>query len=281
MVKLLILSDLHLECADFAPAPDALRACDVVVLAGDIHPGVEGIRWARQSFADKPVVYVAGNHEYFGGDWNLALKLMRSAAKECEVHFLEDEAVNVAGIRFLGCTLWSDFEYFGQGVMRKMMSHAERNHPDYREITVTGDGHLQALSGQLTLARHQASCAWLERELPKGDPSTTVVVTHHYPNKRSTAPIFSSDALTAAFGSHISLDLMMQTRLWIHGHTHWPLNYRLGDSRSPVRVVCNPRGYPYEWQSNESENPAFDPCLLLERLPDGDWSVVSLRGAVE
>lgn len=273
MVKLLVLSDLHLECAGFAPDLDVVRACDVVVLAGDIHPGVEGMRWARASFPRKPVVYVAGNHEYFGGDWNLGLELMRSAARECDVHFLENDTVTIAGIRFLGCTLWSDFEYFGQYVLRKMMCYAEQNHPDYQEVTVSEDGHTRALSGQLTLARRRASCAWLEQELPKGDPSTTVVMTHHYPNRRSTAPVFSNDALTAAFGSHISLGLMLRTRLWIHGHTHWPSNYRLGDSRRQVRVVCNPRGYPYAWLSNEWENPAFDPCLLLERQAGGDWGV--------
>ena len=55
-MKLLIYSDLHLENSAFEPDPDAVRAADVVVLAGDIHPGSDGVIWARQTFPDKPVV---------------------------------------------------------------------------------------------------------------------------------------------------------------------------------------------------------------------------------
>ena len=63
-LKLLVLSDLHLEFAPFMPAPAAVDAADVVVLAGDICNGTKAIPWARQAFGSKPVVYVAGNHEF-------------------------------------------------------------------------------------------------------------------------------------------------------------------------------------------------------------------------
>lgn len=65
-MKLLVLSDLHVEFAPFVPDRSAMSAADVVVLAADIHTGVQVMAWARQSFADKPIIYVAGNHEFYG-----------------------------------------------------------------------------------------------------------------------------------------------------------------------------------------------------------------------
>lgn len=49
-MKLLVLSDLHVEFAPFAPDSQAMTAADVVVLAGDIHKGAQGMAWARQTF---------------------------------------------------------------------------------------------------------------------------------------------------------------------------------------------------------------------------------------
>lgn len=276
MVKLYVLSDLHLENAGFAPDPVVVRAADVVVLAGDIHPGVEGIAWARATFPDKPIVYVAGNHEFYGGDWDEVLEQMHQAAKTHDIHFLENNTTTVAGIRFLGCTLWTDFAYFGEPLKDQMMGHAARYLTDYQEIRANGLGyewgHTSALTPRMALERHIRSRTWLAAELSSGDPAHTVVVTHHLPHKHSVAPKYASDGLTPAFASNLPVDLMVQAKLWIHGHSHSSCNYRLGDSRRHVRVVCNPRGYPFGWLPNEWENPLFDPDLLLALLPTGDWA---------
>jgi predicted phosphodiesterase len=89
-MKLYILSDLHCEFAHFEPDPMAVARADVVVLAGDIDVGVAGIEWAAQAFKAKPVVYVCGNHEFYGHHWEDTLVRMRAAADRCGVYFLED-----------------------------------------------------------------------------------------------------------------------------------------------------------------------------------------------
>lgn len=272
MVKLLIYSDLHLENSAFLADPDAVRAADVVVLAGDIHPGVDGVIWARKSFRDKPVVYVAGNHEFWGGEWDRTLDEIRAAAQNQDVMFLEDSSVEVGGVRFLGCTLWSDFNYFGVDKQKAMRADAERNYPDYSMIHADVDQVRGCLTTELSIARHQTSLAWLSKELSKGDPRNTVVVTHHFPNRNSCPVQYSNDAMTAAYGSHIDTDLMRQAGLWIHGHTHTSQNYRIGDSKRYVRVVCNPRGYVLGWFTNEWENERFNPAYLVEQTPDGNWA---------
>ena len=112
-VRLHVLSDPHLELLDghesVAPRTDA----DVVILAGDIHHGVRGLTWARKQFPEQEVIYIAGNHEYYGQVWAALLPQFRRKAKELGIHFLDNDAVELAGVRFLGTTLWTDFDLHG------------------------------------------------------------------------------------------------------------------------------------------------------------------------
>lgn len=282
-MKLLVLSDLHVEFAPFAPDVAATQAADVVVLAGDIHKGLLGMAWARLTFPDKPIIYVAGNHEFYRQHWNRHLTQLRMEADFHSIHFLENDSVTIDGIRFLGATLWTNFEYFGKSRRSHMMNLATNSMNDFRLIeadplTMTLDNMArteaendkqndrirQILSPAHTVLRHRESLAWLQTELENGDPVKTIVVTHHYPNIHSTAKQYVQDPLTAAFGSKLKLNILTQARLWIHGHTHDSCDYRLGDSKRAVRVVCNPRGYPLAWLKDGFENLAFNPGLLVE-----------------
>jgi Icc-related predicted phosphoesterase len=123
---------------------------------------------------------------------------------------------------------------------------------------------IHKLTPMHTVLRHQQSLAWLQAELKRGDSAKTVVVTHNYPHKNSTARRWTNEPLTAAFGSKLSTDILTSASLWIHGHTHNSCGYRIGDSKRSVRVACNPRGYPVGWLKNEFENPAFKPGLLVQ-----------------
>ncbi len=267
-MKLLIQSDLHVEFAPFVPDPVATAAADVVVLAGDIHKGCQAVRWARETFSDKPVVLVAGNHELYDGHWERTLDEIREAALREQVHFLENDAVSIGGVQFLGTTLWTDFEYFGVDTVPRAMAEAQRFMADYRTI--------EGCTPKATVVRHRASRAWLEAELAKpGSPGDRVVVSHHYPRKRSTAPQYQNDLCTAAFGSELPAELLDQTGLWIHGHTHSSFQYRVGR----CRVVCNPRGYPLGWLAGEYENRDFNPRLLVEQTADGRWVSIDTSGA--
>ena len=273
-MKLLVLSDLHLEFAAFAPDPAAVAAADVVVLAGDIHQGSQGIEWGRRAFPDKPIVYVAGNHEFYGQHWTQLLDALRLQAEVHGVHFLENDSVTIQGTRFLGCSLWTDFEFFGLSRRSQMMRAAERGLNDFRRIEaepllaermiVASRQSKTRLTATHTLRRHQDSLAWLKAELLQCEPDNTVVVTHHYPHQNSTHPRWAQDDLTAIFGSKLPHEILLGASLWIHGHSHDSCNYRIGDSRRAVRVFCNPRGYPLGWHATAFENAGFDPGLLLE-----------------
>lgn len=269
-MKLHILSDLHLELFGFNPDAAAVDRADVVVLAGDIHKGVNGISWARQTFPNKPVIYVVGNHEFYDHFWPRLNDDLREEARRHEVYFLENEAVEVGDLRFLGCTLWTDFELFGHSRKSQNMRLADAEMLDYKRIdprASPGEKYFR-LTARHTLERHQASLAWLKEELPKGDPEKTVVVTHHFPNKNSCVPKWQKDPMSSAFGSHLDAGVLLGAGLWIHGHTHESVDYtihsEISGSTRTARVVCNPRGYPPSYERNTWENARFNPALLVE-----------------
>jgi predicted phosphodiesterase len=276
-MRLRILSDLHVEEAAFEPDP---VAADLVVLAGDIHNGAQALRWARQAFPRDEILMVAGNHEYYDGEYLSTLEEMRNEARQCGVRLLENEAVVIDGVRFLGCTLWTDFRLFEQPGRPLQLSpeqafeQSRRMIPDFRAIRHAHNGLQSALSLSDWTALHAASRAWLTGELRRPWQGPTVVVTHHLPSWHSVHPDFVAFPSNVGFASDLD-HLVGQARLWIHGHTHTTQRYRIGS----CEVVCNPRGYPRKRPLQHSpdralaervaaapvfENPAFDPHLVVE-----------------
>jgi Icc-related predicted phosphoesterase len=280
-MKLHILSDLHLEFADFQFDEAAIDAANVIILAGDIAKGVDGIGWTRHWIPKKPIIYVPGNHELYDGHWTQTIEDMRATADAHGVHFLENDSVIINGVRFLGATLWTDFEFFQFENFSYSMRCAEKGINDYQLIEVDAGAGAESksvhprLTAKMTLERHQASRHWLERELADGDRDKTVVITHHLPHSNSVAPVYKRDWLTAAFASHLPPDLISQSRLWIHGHTHSSSDYRIRGASGEARVICNPRGYPLRRQPPAFENADFNGALVIDLFaPDHSYTSV-------
>ena len=258
-MRILVLSDLHLERAPFEPVePEA----DVVVLAGDIHNGARAVYWAREAFPSHPVVQVAGNHEFYDSEHGAALDALRRAALDAEVCFLENESVTLEGVRFLGCTLWSDFRLFearGRPLeipAARAMEANRRLIADYRAIGVEAPEGLRRFDPSDAARLHADSAAWLDASLARAFDGPTVVVTHHLPSWRSVHPGYAAWVSNASFASDLD-HLVARSDWWIHGHTHASGRYRLGRAE----VACNPRGYP---RAPGFENPRFEPGFCLE-----------------
>lgn len=246
-MKLHVLSDLHIEFGPFDPPP---TSADVVVLAGDTHLGVKGITWALEHFSAQ-VIYVAGNHEHYKQHLGRNLQRMRDAAKGTNVHFLENDAVTIGNMTFAGCTLWTDFDAFGN--RETAQQRAAEVMADYRVIKTAS---YRALRPYETAQIHARSVAWLAEELDRRRDEKIIVVTHHAPSLKSIPHRFRYDPLLASFSS--DLDHLVEeysAPLWIHGHTHDSFDYRIGRTR----VIANPRGYV-----GVEPNPRFDPGLTIE-----------------
>jgi predicted phosphodiesterase len=254
-VRLYILSDLHLERQSFTPLPvDA----DIIVLAGDIAVGTDGVEWARRWARGRPVLYVVGNHEFYGHAVAGLIDDLRRSAAGSSVHVLENDEVVIDGVRFLGCTLWSDFNFDGAERRAESMLICERVVNDYGRIE-SGTGG-RPLTTENTRQLHLSSRGWLEQRLADRHPGPTVVVTHHAPliRTRPSSPVLR--ALAGAFASDVT-DLMHGDRvgLWIFGHTHRAADLELHGTR----VVSNPKGYPHQPVAG------FDPGCVIEVNGDG------------
>lgn len=232
-MKIRQLSDLHLERGPFTYED---QGEDVVVLAGDISVGTSGIEWAKT--IPKLIIYVAGNHEHWGSDIYDNLNAMRKAAKGSNVHFLENDQVNLTingeTVRFLGCTLWTDYGKahcenhpvrleHNQNPQKALMHHAMGIMRDFTQTTakawwspknekkydkVFNRTTENSFNPLVAYDIHAKSRKWLEGELAKECPHQTVVVTHHAPSYQSLlqADLISKEALEQNFWRPTSND---------------------------------------------------------------------------
>jgi predicted phosphodiesterase len=230
-MRIQIWSDLHNEFSPFSPT--AITA-DLVILAGDVDVQEKGVRWANETFKC-PVIYVCGNHEFYKGHIDGALKKMRDLAAP-HVHILENQSFVWQQIRFLGTTAWTDFSSTGDVVAASSMAWQWMN--DFRVIRA--DANFRRLRPEDLVQRNHAARAWLAQELDKPFEGKMVVITHHAP-----APIVAGDKhddhLLAAY-SNSWPELIERADAWIFGHTHRAVDVELAG----CRVISNPRGYPNE-----------------------------------
>ena len=250
-MRLLIYSDLHLEFSAFnVPS----RGYDAVVLAGDIGVGTEGISWALEKFESVPVIYVFGNHEFYHHEVNSVKRQARRIASGSNVHVLDNETISVEAVDFVCATLWTDFDLFGDTAMNKLQARYVMN--DYRLIRY-GD---KTLLPDDTHRFHLESRSFFAESLSDAPSSRErVVVTHHAPSARSLTGRRVDREIGYAYASALD-ELVEQSSaaLWIHGHTHEPVDYRIGDTR----VISNPRGYALA--ANHSTDPEFSADCIVE-----------------
>lgn len=257
-MRIRILSDLHLEHHD---PPEELCAsaggeADAVVLAGDIGRGPEGVRWARRTFPTVPVLFVPGNHAFYDRHLDSTRLAMEqasdripddpgAAADQNGTFVLQQQAVQVGDVRFLGCTFWTGFRLF-PGRRLQAIKACRANMDDYQRI------HLLRARRRLrprdTDRYHHSAVAWLRRQLSQEtEARATVIVTHHAPTRHSVDPRYAGDLTSAAFVARREpLVRESGAALWVHGHVHASFDYRVGRTR----VVSNPRGHG-------DENPSF------------------------
>jgi len=246
-MRVRVLSDLHLEFARWRPP---VVDADLVILAGDLDLGREGLRWARQCFGAQPVVYVLGNHEFYRTAIPDLTNALREDTKGSSIHILENQTLEFNGWTIVGCTLWTDFRLAGNPEVA--MASAAVQMVDYTMID--NSQRRRPLRPADTAAIHAESRDWLRAALSRSDPEQTIVVTHHAPSGRSIPPQHAGSVLDAAFASALD-DLVYDSGvpLWIHGHTHFNVDYTLGQTR----VLTNQRGYPDEACAR------FDPELVI------------------
>ena len=239
-MKIQLASDLHLDLLHtrwpeerlISPAQDA----DVLVLAGDIHQGTRAIEAFESWDASRKIqiVYVTGNHEFYGDSMEAVEQRLRESSSTCGIHYLERQTLVIGAVRFLGCTLWTDYALRSMFSREHVMGEIQKRLMDHFQIR-SGMG---LFTPQDALDVHISSRQWLTEELAKPFAGKTVVVTHHGPHPLSVHPRYAGDKLNAAYVSDLS-SLLPKVDLWLHGHVHDSFDYQVGR----CRVVANPAGY--------------------------------------
>lgn len=258
-MRLWILSDLHCDVSGDWAAPDIPEA-DVAIVAGDVCEGlVRCVEWLSATIRPRmPVVLVPGNHEFYRCVLQPELVQGRARARALDIALLDNDEIVVGGVRFLGATLWTDYELSGAAQRDATMALAGQLMNDHRSIrfidATDGSARETAFSPAHALALHRCSRRWLGAAFERPSAGPTVVVTHHGPHPRSIHPRYAGKPLNAGFASDLSDEIeRWQPELWVHGHTHANIDCRIGRTR----LLCNPKGYP-------NENGEFDPALIVE-----------------
>jgi Icc-related predicted phosphoesterase len=264
-MKLWITSDLHVDVAPGLALPDPRPEHDVVVIAGDILEDMhKGVHWiASSGLNDKPVIYVAGNHEFYRQaiDKN-RVKALNEADKHRNIHILQDSYIDVDGVRFIGSTLWTDYCLYGDAFAWQSYTAAQAGMNDHRLIRVAKNGFAKFRTKD-AYNEHVASRRFIEAALSQPFDGARVVVTHHAPSAKSIdLERFAGDVLNGAYASNLD-HLVDKADLWIHGHIHKVSDYRIGDGR----VICNPRGY-----EGLGELSGYDPSLTIDVTHAGNHS---------
>lgn len=244
MINIGLVSDLHTEfwsnhnerrIGDVVR--ERLDSADIILLPGDIGHGADGIAMARRLFPDKPVYMVAGNHEFYQGDYTAVVGEMYDAATD-NIHFLHMSVGRIilhgTPVRIIGTTLWTDFDLHVTSDLS--LFHARRCLNDFREITY--DNHI--LTPQDTLAWHLEQRAWIEEQLDEVFDGITILMTHHAPCSFAIGPRYVGDALSPCFASRMELVLLRDDLpLVVWGHTHHCVDRTIRSTR----FVSNQTGY--------------------------------------
>lgn len=250
-MKIRIASDIHWEFDHrggkefWTPSelPDDKET--VLILAGDLWWGnlsIKVIRTFNERF--KKVLVVLGNHDYWHQDKSINMVLLdywKGLEHLDNVELLDKDPVIVDGVTFIGCTLWTDFNFGNPKVMA-----------DSANVMVADYSNIKHFNPQIWEMENAANFLMIHEAVKKADP--VVVVTHHSPSSMSVHSRFKGSPDNYYFHSDYDEYIMdnPNIKLWVHGHMHNFSDYMIRQTR----VVANPKGYPYE-------NPHFREDLVI------------------
>lgn len=267
-MKIAVCSDLHLEFAPIAlENPGDVK---VLILSGDILvendldefnlPAIES-GYARHKStmyhtfmeecceAFEHVIYIAGNHEHYHGDFKYTLSGLKNKLGHLKnLHILDKECVKIDDVVFVGSTLWTDMNkedpltIYHIGKMMNDFRIVKNSNTEVHFKGEDGKFHTRVAKFSPTDAveENKKCFDYIKHIVSENDK--VVVVGHHTPSKQSCHPRYAHDEVMNG-GYHNSYeDYIMdhpQIKVWTHGHTHERYDYTIGDTR----IICNPRGY--------------------------------------
>lgn len=243
-MKLQIASDLHTEFEGPVPLDDV--GADVLILAGDIgYADSETVLWLnsmRKRYSSR-ILYVPGNHEYYGQDFDAANRYMDRISVFGGFIWMNNFVWEYEGQRFVGTPLWTNFRNdpvarYGAGRMIN----------DFRRI-LYGDG---VMTPEAMHSLYDEAMAFLKDEVQEGD----VVITHFPPSNECRHKGFPEGNDVAKYFTNEISEFILEREpcIWVSGHVHYNFDFMIGNTR----VVSNQAGYPNEHVRG------WDPAFTVE-----------------
>lgn len=250
-MRVQVLSDLHLNFGH-KKLPAISKDAEVLVYAGDTTPripdAVKYFQHIRQSVS-VPIIFVMGNHDYWYKLIGNAVSEYRNALSVIpDLNFLEQDIVEIDGYRFVGTTMWTDFD-------NGRCSHAARRGmldcPSIYKRTSEGKTNI---NNKDIVIEHVRAKTFLQNALALEIPKT-IVVTHHGPSLSLIDESYAKSAMNGAFYADMA-DLILKHKplAWLYGHTHVGRIDQIGDTKT----VCNPFGYTHEKYLGYTEQLVID-----------------------
>lgn len=267
-MKCRICSDLHLDFDVFHNAPLWLPpALDddsetTLIIAGDLwterkflrnRDMVTGKSWLKtisQQF--KAIVFVLGNHDYWQENISYEHEKIRKEMYEQGIdncYLLENTSVVIDDAKFVGGTLWTDYDRGNPLVKVAAAGTMANDHTrirygvDYRKVRSDDLHWMHTRTKQYIFDNAVKDCAGQK----------VVVVSHMAPSYNSIAMKYTTaynHDTNYYYYSDLEGDIIdSDISLWVHGHCHDTSDYMIGETR----VVCNPRGYSGERTGWDSE----------------------------
>lgn len=269
-----LLSDLHLEGSNI----DTLKnpGWDYLVIAGDLSADLSLLDrfFSYKVPNDIPIIYVLGNHEYEGRRFNEVVEQYKEVLKPFEnVHLLDNESIIIDNIKFIGATLWTNFELKGIEAKKESMKWAKQNVADFTYIfkeNIDNPGKYHSMTPEEMVIENEKTQRFLDFEL-KNNPFSgeKFVVTHFAPHGGSVNPNYSRG--DNSYWVNNLERLMGFSQYWVHGHTHSNFNYEV----EGTKVVCNPRGFSKTF--NVDANMSFNRELILPLSFENDLTIPNVK----
>lgn len=246
MMKMKIISDIHLDIYKNKQFMLKNSGESILVIAGDLCSfstrllGLRYIQHYLNSCKTSSVLYVLGNHEYYGSSIKLTEAFWFNQGKKSGGRLVvvghKPRLVFLKGFYFIGCTLWTDLNY------GKSLEIAKQNLNDFALITDFQKFpelyyilHMKAIDDIKTLLNSYRNHANIKKHLC--DVKDVIIVTHHPPSRKSV-PILAKPSVNRLFYSNLENFIKTyKIKYWFHGHIHFPSNYFIGK----CNILCHPQ----------------------------------------
>lgn len=263
MNTLQFASDIHLEMRKTIPIIKPVKDKNVYLcLCGDIgNPYLENYEKFLKIHSElfTHILIISGNHEYYSvrnivsiGETDAMIEKIVSKYKN--ITYLNKSGLIIDGVKFIGCTLWSDVSSIpdiAEKVMndykyiyvKKNKKNNKKNKNQDKSQNSSDEKYKRLLKASDVCEMNKECIEWIKHEINKFKETDKykkiIILTHHAP---SFSMLNKSDVYSPCYATNYNDIMGKPVSIWISGHSHHSNHIRINNTL----CVSNCMGYPGE-----------------------------------